>query len=68
MFKIFIALSICFFTNNIYAQVEPICTTPANGSDWQLIGPNSLPEIGPGARFSQLGTGGADAGSISGCG
>ena len=48
---------ILFFGNILMAQVDPICNTPANGSDWKIIGPNELPSTGPGARFSQLGTG-----------
>ncbi len=46
-----------FFFAAANGQVAPICDSPANGSDWKLIGPNNLPELGPGARFSQLGTG-----------
>lgn len=57
MHKIIAALFFLLFTNSAIGQVEPICNTPANGSDWKLIGPNNLPKKGPGARDSQLGTG-----------
>ncbi len=40
-----------------FAQSTLIPNIPANGSNWQLVGPNSLPESGKGTRFSQLGTG-----------
>lgn len=50
----FIAL---FFSNIGFSQVNSICNESVNGAQWTLIGPNKLPEKGPGARFSQLGTG-----------
>ncbi len=55
--KIYSILIILFFSNMALTQIAPICHAPSNGSDWKLIGPNSLPKPGPGARFSQLGTG-----------
>lgn len=57
MGKLTAVLFILFIATNFSAQVAPVCDLPTNGSNWQLIGPNSLPEAGPGARFSQLGTG-----------
>ena len=52
IFSIFLLLPI-----SIHAQPAPICNTPANGSNWSLIGPKSLPDKGAGAHFSALGTG-----------
>lgn len=50
-------LLIVFLATHLHAQVEPICDSPSNGSNWRLIGPNSLPELGPKARFAHTGTG-----------
>ena len=49
--------ALILFSCSSFAQPIPICNSPANGSSWILIGPDSLPDIGLGARFSQLGTG-----------
>lgn len=50
-------LFLLFFSTSLFAQSEPICDSPANGSDWRLVGPNSLPELGPKARPQMTGTG-----------
>ena len=53
-------MSIFFFLFSITflrAQMGPICDSPANGSDWRLIGPDQMPELGPKAYPQMVGTG-----------
>ncbi|HHM20825.1 MAG TPA: hypothetical protein ENJ20_02270 [Bacteroidetes bacterium] len=54
-----LVLPLLLFLGQVTAwpQAGPVCPGPVAGPRWKCIGPLSLPQQGPGARFSQLGTG-----------
>lgn len=58
--KIWVLTNACllfFAVGNAFSQVQPIPSSPANGSAWQYIGPNEPPTPGKGTGWGSTGTG-----------
>ncbi len=57
MFKISCCAPLLFFVFFANGQTQSIPNTPANGSAWEFIGPNTPPTPGTGANKGSTGTG-----------